>query len=124
MLLSFDRTAKVKAVSVMHLKLMVELAVKQDQLFAAYLAMYHSIRTDTDVFPNPVLSQLCFMAASKGDAVLCQTIFSMGLHQDGQSVYQVLSTARASCHDALQQQLLYTLGQDSMHVRYGNVCCT
>jgi hypothetical protein len=58
MLLSFDRTAKARACELMHLNLVIELAVKQDQLFAAYLAMYHCIRTDTQTLVHPHLQEL------------------------------------------------------------------
>jgi hypothetical protein len=120
-LLSFDRTAKVKPVELMHLNLVVELALTHGRLFAAYLAMYHSIRTDTHTFPNPMLSQQWFMAVSKGDATLFETIFDMGLYKCAPSIYQALSIARAVKHDVLQQHLLSKLSQDNMRIRYGVV---
>jgi hypothetical protein len=117
MLLSFDRTAKARVVDFEHLTLVIELALQHDQLFAAYLAMYYLIRADYFILVHPQLSQRCIPASKQGDAVFCHIILGMNLRHYGSTIYQILSTARESGHDALQR-LLHKLRLGSMRTRY------
>jgi hypothetical protein len=122
MLLSFDRSAK-EAPQQLHEVL--ELALKQGQLYTAYLAINECLGTAScNVFCSSAMSQQCIVAARSGNATLCRILFDIGLHCGSicgayaSLMYKIVSGTRAAGHHWLWEQLLQSLAPKSMRPRY------